>query len=341
MMKRYDRTASLALVAALTVVSGALVALGSGRGAAPTVHAIERDGMASMPVEAPRAPAADLVLEAPVEARRAPEAAPEVLTAQLSVLDGRTGLALREASFRVGDRLRRLEAHHGLGYELELAAPGTVIEVRATGFEPRLVSVDDPGPREVRLTRRATLRGVVRDGLGAPIPHASVRLVRENGDAQEEGAGAITLRRAGPDGAYAFDTLAPGTYRTEVELAGETHASRSREVRAGEWAEVDHWLTGAPSVVVTVDAPTGLPAARARLLMERADDGALHTRYTDARGRAEVGLLPPGTYELRVQSADGTAEPRSFQIQESDQGLVELHLHLSSPSAGPANGPAD
>ena len=34
MMKRYDRTASLALVAALTVVSGALVALGSGRGAA-------------------------------------------------------------------------------------------------------------------------------------------------------------------------------------------------------------------------------------------------------------------------------------------------------------------
>jgi uncharacterized membrane protein YvbJ len=57
------------------------------------------------------------------------------------------------------------------------------------------------------------------------------------------------------------------------------------------------------------------------------------TRYTDQDGRATLGPLEPGTYDVSVQSTDGVAEPRSFTIKDDDSSLVDLHLQLAGASA--------
>lgn len=339
MIKRFDRTASLALVSAMTVLSGALMALLGSAGPATTVHAIERGGLASLPVEAPTAPAADLVLQPAPVARLSEAADPEGLTALLEVVDDRTGLRVRDVSVRVGDRVHRVETRPGVPIALDLDATVETLEVGAPGYAPRLVAAVGSSTEEVRLVRCTTVRGVVRDSLGAPMARASVRLVREG----EPGAVdlATTLRRTDGAGAYAFDALPPGTYRTVVEANGRTHRSRAVQVGPGEWSEVDHRLPAAATLAVIVDGPDGVPAERARLLLTRADGDVLRTAYTDADGRAEVSPLLPGAYELRVQSVDGTAPHHPLTIQEGDQGLVDLRIQLSCPASGPLDRPRE
>lgn len=349
MMKRLDPTASLAMIASATVVTGALLALLGGPGAAPVAHAVERVEAASLPLEEDRAPIAQLVERSGVPAVPTADHTPAALTTQLVVLDDQTGLVVDEAVIEFGARVQRLQASSMRPITVEVPAAGQRLQVGAVGFHPRTVMVEGAEPQEVRLARRTALRGVVLDAYGAPLPRAQVRLVREptaqistsltagsQGTIETDGSGSPTLRapaslrRTDATGAFAFDALEPGVYQTAVEIAGVEHLSEPRELREGEWARSDHRLLAALALTVQVDETSGLPAERARLLIQR--DGAPRpiTRYTDERGRAEVRPLPAGTYQLTVQSARGSAPPRSFTIDQAGEDLLDLHIQLST-----------
>ena len=64
-----------------------------------------------------------------------------------------------------------------------------------------------------------TLRGMVRDSSGAPAPAAAVELLHPAGGVPQQ-------RRAGTDGAFLIQGIAPGSYRLRVSLAGfETYTA--------------------------------------------------------------------------------------------------------------------
>ena len=334
-----NSTAVLAMVATATVVSGALLALSAGSESPRAAYAVERTEIASVTVDEVSAPVAQLVERDTTASSPAPADSSSAFAVQLLVLDGATGLVVTGATVTLGSKVERFEPVGRLPLTLEVPRPGEPLLVAAAGFEPRIFTAEGEGPQEVLLSRRTALRGVVRNAHGAPLPHAKVQLIVD-GDAANASPDAAsprhaTLRRTDARGAFTFDALRPGTYRTAVEIAGVTHLSQPRELREGEWAEADHRLVSSSSLMVQVDGALGLPAERARLLVQRDDGEAPLTRYTDDRGRAEIRPLPAGSYQLTVQSDKGTSDPRSFKIKEGDQGLIDLRIQLSAAPLDP------
>lgn len=336
MMKRPDPTASLAIVAAATVVSGALAALSTGSGATPTVHAVERLETASIGVDGVHVPVTEVLeraVAAPAtldELRAETAVTPRV---RLLVLDSVTGLGVEKVTVTIGGRLESFEPASGQPISLDGGAPDRRLQVRAAGYRDRDITVDgveSDGIREVHLERSTSLRGVVRDAYGAQMPHTRVQLIARADEATVDLQGRPSLRRTDEAGAFTFAGLEPGVYQTSVEVAGIAHLSRPLELRDGEWAQADHRLVTSTALSVQVDLPGGLPADRARLLIQR--DGAQDpmTRYTDDRGRASIRPLPAGSYQLTVQSAEGVSAPRTFTIEEAGQGLVDLHVRLQA-----------
>lgn len=341
MMKRPDPTASLAMVAAATVVSGALLALSEGSGAPRAVHAVERLEAASLPVDGVHVPITEVLeraVAAPAPLDVGIEEAAVAPQARLVVLDAVTGLSVGAFTVTLAGRVERLESLGGQPILLDLATPDQHLEIGAAGFRSQATTVRGDEVREIRLTRSTTLRGVVRDADGAPMPHASVRLIANAGAAEDPSGDVVerpTLRRTDGAGAFTFDALEPGVYRTSVEVAGVTHLSRPMALRDGEWAQADHRLVTSTVLSVQVDSPGGLPAERARLLIQRDGAHAPVTRYTDDRGRAAIRPLPAGSYQLTVQSTEGTSPPRAFTIEEAGQGLVDLHVRLQAEPLSP------
>ena len=94
----------------------------------------------------------------------------------------------------------------------------------------------------------AGVGGVVRDGSGAAVPGALVRLVNESSQAALETASAA-------DGAYRFEALPAGVYRLDVVLDGFEAAPQRLVVAAGQPLTVDVTLQPSRlSEAVTVTA---------------------------------------------------------------------------------------
>ncbi len=340
------------MVAAATVLSGALLALSEGSGAPRAVQAVERLSAASLRVDESQVSVAEVpvtevpVAEVPVVGVLGRAVAATTLDSELAatprahllVLDVETGLGVRQVTVTTQGRVERFDPIHGQPITLKLDAPDQRLEVGAPGYLPHRLTVQGDGPQEVHLTRSTTLRGVVRDAFGAPMPHACVRLLASASEgAGGDGPRRATLRRTDIDGAFTFEGLEPGTYRTSVDVAGERHLSRPLELHEGEWAQADHRLATSTALSVQVDTPGGLPVDRARLLIQRDGGAAPITRYTDDRGRAAVRPLPAGSYELTIQSAEGTSPPHTFTIEKAGQSLVDLHVELSPAPHGPSD----
>src|SRR5258706_6956182 len=60
---------------------------------------------------------------------------------------------------------------------------------------------------------RARLQGIVTDSSDATVPGATVTL-------RNNGTGISATRTSGPNGAYLFDNVEPGTYTVSSEFAG-------------------------------------------------------------------------------------------------------------------------
>ena len=101
-------------------------------------------------------------------------------------------------------------------------------------------------------TTTSTVRGVVRDGAGAPVPGTVVT-------ATNEGTNQATTSTTGPDGSYALTGLRAAPYRVTVSVGGAT-IERNVVVEVGQSATLDL----APDA-----APVGEPTAAT------ADGGAI------------------------------------------------------------------
>lgn len=92
----------------------------------------------------------------------------------------------------------------------------------------------------------AQLSGRITDATGAAVPGAALSLV-------QPASGAVRASRSGPDGAYTFLALAPGSYQLTVRARGfQPLASQAIVLTVGERAVLD-WALRVGSVTTAVE----------------------------------------------------------------------------------------
>ena len=345
------------MIAAVGVFSAVAFSAWTDRGGATVVRAIHRADQgesvsnAASAALGPIEPRVSLMeIPRPVRSAAATTDVVQGFHATLRVVDAQTGLTIPTAWFQRSEfgaldgRDKRHQAQRsGARVKLWVEGARATILVSAPQYTTRDVAIDRAGAHEVRLERATSLIGTVRDGQSALVPDARVTLEFLGADfdglteeAEPLAFKGATLCRTNADGQYAFTNLAPGVYRTVAVIDGAEHTSRPTQVHAGAWVMTDHWLDEATRLLVQVDQPDGLPAARSRLLLS--EDGAsthVLTRYTDDDGRATLGPLDPGKYNVSVQSTDGVTDPQSFTIEDDGQAAFDLHIQLARPDASP------
>ena len=166
--------------------------------------------------------------------------------------------------------------------------------VRAEGFAPFSRFAERKGFLETVLRRGGTVRGVLLDAAGKPLPGAIVT------------AGAVAARTV-PSGEYRLTGVPSGLHDVETEWKEEFAARRQVKVAAGGEAVADLRLVRAAAIVGTVvDEATKQPVAGARIAAGAGEtswfDADVFRRRarSDARGRFRVGGLAAGRYAVEA-----------------------------------------
>jgi hypothetical protein len=153
-------------------------------------------------------------------------------------------------------------------------------------------------PAAFAQTHRASIRGTVVDPNKAVIPGATVKLINE---ATNE----TRIVTSGAEGEYAVSSLAPGTYRVEVEARGFETIRQNISLQVNQELRLDAGLVVGslstdPSTIVSPplelrrDSPALGTVIEERQIVELPLDG---------RNFLELALLAPGT----APSAPGSA----------------------------------
>jgi hypothetical protein len=195
-------------------------------------------------------------------------------------------------------------------------------------------------------TQSTSIRGVVRYG-DQPAPRIEIR-------AHPRGPGTPAVTRTDEHGAYAFNTLKPGSYVISFVAvsAPKTLLSGSWDVAVEVCSGTTLVLDSAPppqligEVVVTRPNPgtlsgrvtsqnfsDGLSGAQVRLL--RPADGSRLTTKTDISGRYSFAGLAPGHYELSGAAPGFLTRSRGVDLNAQSPERV------SAPGSSPSQGPGD
>lgn len=279
----------------------------------------------------------------------APAEDPLSRTMVLTAVDGVTGepvprfRAQRSGAGEIGRGTEPFRTGPG---ETTLTVPITdppgLFTVLAANYTPQEIQPDGPGFRRVELARATAIVGTVRDAASAAVPAARITLERRMTD-PETGAptwGApdgLSLNKTDKDGFYAFAGLPPGTYRTSALAGTVRHVSDGQSVTAGDWTTIDHWLSEDGTVSVELVRPDGSPSARSRIMLgsgEAQNGEPILARYTDNNGRASLGPLESGTYELTVLSDHGTLSPITITLPLEGAAQDGLRLELQPLPGG-------
>ncbi|MCP3144484.1 carboxypeptidase regulatory-like domain-containing protein [Pyxidicoccus xibeiensis] len=157
------------------------------------------------------------------------------------------------------------------------------------------------------LARGARLSGRVRDDQGNPVASFRLELLLHRGPLERETGTPLTV--VDPEGRFAVEGVAPGTYSLQVASHGWAPSLSSVQVAPGTKEVGSLEVTLASGVRLegqVVKAGGGGPVAGARVQAEGGMYGAaLATAYdamTDVSGRFVMEGLAPGTLSLSVSA---------------------------------------
>lgn len=193
--------------------------------------------------------------------------------------------------------------------------------------------VVEDGSTEVRLVvdgADETIRGRVLHADGSPVTDAFVRAVREQPGMDAR----LDLRWGGLEQPVLTD--ADGNF-TLTGLRAGAHALRAYRRGGGE-AIVEHVLAGATTnltITPTAEiAGTLVGAAPDELAVYIIDNTTMIQRLEEfyrTAGRWGFEALPPGTYDLFFESADGAA--KHTVTLRADEQRTDLRVTLASPGS--------
>jgi len=207
------------------------------------------------------------------------------------------------------------------------------------------------------------VRGTIRDVDTGPIPHVSVTLSRTGESGFRDYAHGFTDE----DGAYAIESVPPGTYRMTIsggassttvtvtkDGAGRSVRARGRRIEYHERKQgevevatpvVKDIVLGKIAIEGTVrDGATGalLPGVTVQLQSPHFANTA-----TDRQGRFRVTSMPPGAYTILLKKAGYVLKfKRDVKLRENEVARVDftidpaanLEILLRDPAGEPVTG---
>jgi RNA polymerase sigma-70 factor (ECF subfamily) len=195
---------------------------------------------------------------------------------------------------------------------------------------------------EIQLWPAMRIEGSVVDDRGRPVPDAAILLAMPPGALFPRafvGMGAVA-GWSDAEGRFAIDevTVNQGPPDARVRSVIALHADHPLAVvdgvaiEPGGRASVDLRFPAPASLEIEITDPAGAPMPQQWVMISRQGVNVVslehgqHTLVTDARGRAEATLLPPGRYVVRSEGCMGEVE-----IAEGAQAKLKL-----VKGAGPA-----
>ncbi|HSN88833.1 MAG TPA: carboxypeptidase-like regulatory domain-containing protein, partial [Thermoanaerobaculia bacterium] len=186
---------------------------------------------------------------------------------------------------------------------------------------------------EIRL-QPATVRGrVVAANSGAPLPDARVSLRHLPTPETPE---FLVAGFTGPDGAFSFSWVPPGTYQLEASADGYSRREQPLSVAAGtEPPELDLRLEPTLGLELDVRLADGTPPPFVHLLARGAAGqiGAAETLPVDPAGRARLSTLPEGRWTLLASAQNAALAAVEAQVPGSPIALTlpatgRLHVRI-------------
>lgn len=186
---------------------------------------------------------------------------------------------------------------------------------------------------EIRL-QPATVRGrVVAANSGAPLPDARVSLRHLPTPETPE---FLVAGFTGPDGAFSFSRVPPGTYQLEASADGYSRREQPLSVAAGtEPPELDLRLEPTLGLELDVRLADGTPPPFVHLLARGAAGqiGAAETLPVDPAGRARLSTLPEGRWTLLASAQNAALAAVEAQVPGPPLSLTlpatgRLHVRI-------------
>ncbi len=204
------------------------------------------------------------------------------------------------------------------------------IIVIAPGYAEEYALLDVPTQltAEISVPRIGSLEGIATWDDGRPLPGAVVGL--HPGEKAVMRRLPKTSTRTGPDGRFHFPDLYPGLYELDIEAAREDEQTftprRSGPYRTGE--PVTLVVQHAGQITGTVVDAAGESVEGVVVTVR--GDGVTRSASTSVVGRFQIGGLPPGTYDVRVNptGAGGGRDHGTAPVVRADAGTTGMQLTL-------------
>ncbi len=214
--------------------------------------------------------------------------------------------------------------------------------------------VDTTGLR-VQLEPGLAIAGAVRDGNGAPIEGAMVKLMASEGNAVSDmmtmvmpgGVEAAASATTAPDGTFRLDNVPVGTYSLLT-----THSAYSRSVQRGFEVSPGRPLTNL-RITLTEGGSThghfvvdGQP--QSGIMVQLVGPSGLHMATTDSEGRFELSGIAPGTYLVNTIDMSRMLQdpfsmlaqtPRVVDIADGENPELDLGPGPGTTVTGAVSGP--
>ncbi len=232
------------------------------------------------------------------------------------------GAAVPDASIWIGQSRQLTVATHATrtdrnGRFTVTVRPPVTVGVRVAAHAPISVRIQRDAERhhdvEFRLAGPgATVRGVVVDTEGAPVPGAAVRIghsldaIMSSQSSVPSIASYPVQTITGADGAFRCEGIAPGPVRVSAWRSGSSRTDIVLEARTDETAETRIELAAAATVTGIATGVDGVPVANVHIRTANVNALDSTSTVTDENGRFRL-QVSAGHVRLRARDEDSSA----------------------------------
>jgi EmrB/QacA subfamily drug resistance transporter len=218
---------------------------------------------------------------------------------------------------------------HGVADVFLYSAPFALLALLVTLFIKEVALKSDL--EAVSLSTTTAVRGVVRVAEGAAVPGAAVTLISPAGRQLDR---SVTR----PDGSYALDAQAPGSY-VLIASADGFGSQASTVIVGDEPLACDILLSGTSGLAGTVRAAEdGDPVEGAMVVVTDVRGDVLATGKSDEQGEFAFAELVPGAVTVAVNAAG--LRPLALPVEIGGQGVTRIKtvLHAGALVRGTVRG---
>ncbi|MFC4098834.1 carboxypeptidase regulatory-like domain-containing protein [Paenibacillus xanthanilyticus] len=220
-------------------------------------------------------------------------------------------------------------------YAISGLLPGNyTVVIAANAFQSAMTGVNlTPAETEtvnISLSPNpALVTGTVLGADGSPIPGANVDIVDPFGQL-------VTTTTTDAAGNYAFNNLAPGSYRVRASAPNFSAAQVGVTLAAGEASVVNLILQPEPGVLTgIVHTAADTPLAGTSIRVVTNEGITIATAFTDSAGAFTIPSLPPNSYTVNFGQQGFASQTQGAIVLSNQTTVLDVTLFML---AGTLNG---